>query len=689
MRGYCAFLLLLAAQDKPSDEKKMEHKHTNRLAKEKSPYLLQHAHNPVDWYPWGPEAFEKSKKEDKPIFLSIGYSTCHWCHVMEHESFEDEELAKYLNEHYVPVKVDREERPDVDQIYMAAVQAITGQGGWPLSAWLTPDLKPFMGGTYFPKEDRYGRPGFMSILKRIDELWKTKRDDLNESATQIGDHLKKMSAVEASGEVALGAVFEKANLQIERSFEPSYGGFTQQPKFPHSTTISYLLRRYARTGDKKSLEMAEKSLEGMARGGIYDQLGGGFARYSTDSRWLVPHFEKMLYDNALLASCYLEAWQLTKKDAYATIVRETLDYITRDMTSKEGGFYSAEDADSEKIEGKFYVWNPQQVVDVLGKDADRFMKAFDVTPGGNWEPHEESIPKKQSVLHVAQDGDFADLKKKMFDARSKRVRPHLDDKVLTSWNALMISAMAQAGVLLDEPKYRDAAVKAAGYLLATHRKDGKLLRTSRLGEAKLDAYLEDYAYLSAALLDLYEATFDATYFAGAQALAAKAIELFWDDAAGGFFTTAKGSEALIARMREEYEGPHPTGNSVMALTLLKLHAYTGDAAWRDRADKIVRSYKSDLERYPAGHCWMLVALDYLQGPSKEIVIAGPDPGPLLKVVRSRYLPNKVLALADGKSAIPLLEGRTAIQGKTAAYVCENMSCKKPVTDPAELEALLK
>ena len=652
MRGVCALLLLLAAQDKPGDEKKMEHKHTNRLAKEKSPYLLQHAHNPVDWYPWGAEAFEKAKKEDKPIFLSVGYSTCHWCHVMEHESFEDETLAAFLNEHFVSIKVDREERPDVDQIYMAAVQAMTGQGGWPLSAWLTPDLKPFMGGTYFPKEDRYGRPGFITILKRIDELWKSKRTDLNESAAQIGDHLKKMSAVEAPGEVKLEAVFEKAALQMERSFEPKYGGFSQQPKFPHSTTISYLLRRHVRTGDKKSLEMAEKSLEGMARGGIYDQLGGGFARYSTDSMWLVPHFEKMLYDNALLASCYLEAWQLTKKESYSKIVRETLDYILRDMTSKDGGFYSAEDADSGGIEGKFYVWNPQQVVDVLGKDADRFMKAFDVTPGGNWEPHEESIPKKQSVLHVAEDGDFSDLKKKMFEARSKRVRPHLDDKVLTSWNALMITAMAQAGSALGEPKYRDAAVKAAEYLLSRHRKDGKLLRTSRLGEAKLDAYLEDYAYLSAALLDLYEATFEARYFEEARGLAAKAVELFWDDAAGGFFTTAKAHEGLIARMREEYEGPHPTGNSVMTLTLLKLYDYTGDASWRDRADKVIRSFRSDLERYPAGHCWMLVALDYLQGPSREIVVAGPNPEPLLKVIRSRYLPNKVVALADGKASIP-------------------------------------
>ncbi len=697
MKGWVVGLLLLtiscvgaAPQEKPADEKKkMEHKYTNRLAKEKSPYLLQHAHNPVDWYPWGKEAFEKAKKEDKPIFLSIGYSTCHWCHVMEHESFEDEEVAKILNEKFVAIKVDREERPDVDQIYMAAVQAMTSHGGWPLSAWLTPDLKPFMGGTYFPKEDRFGRPGFKTILTRIDELWKTKKAELVESGDQVAAHLKKMSEAEEPGEVKVDAVLEKGHFQIEKSYEPRFGGFSQQPKFPHSTTIQYLLRHHARTGNKDSLQMAEKSLTEMARGGIYDQLGGGFARYSTDSMWIVPHFEKMLYDNALLAVAYLEAWQLTKKEFYARIVRETLDYILRDMTSKEGGFYSAEDADSEGIEGKFYVWNPQQVADVLGKDADRFMKAFDVTPRGNWEPHEESIPKKQSVLRVVEDGDFSDLKKKLFEARSKRIRPHLDDKVLTSWNALMISAMAQAGTALGEPKYRDAAVRAAKFLLNAHKKDGKLLRTSRLGEAKLDAYLEDYAYLAQAMLDLYEATFDAAWFEEARGLAAKAVELFWDDAAGGFYTTSKGHDSLIARMREEYEGPHPTGNSVMALTLLKLHDYTGDAAIRDRADKTVRAFKSHLERYPAGHATMMCALDYLKGPSREIVVTGPDPEPLLKVVRSRFLPNKVVALADGKSKIPLLEGREPVNGKAAAYVCENMACKKPVTDPAELEALLK
>ncbi|HLF94880.1 MAG TPA: thioredoxin domain-containing protein, partial [Planctomycetota bacterium] len=569
MRVLLALLILLQAQ-----EKKMEHKHTNRLAKEKSPYLLQHAHNPVDWYPWGQEAFDKAKKDGKPIFLSIGYSTCHWCHVMEHESFEDEGVAKILNDGFVAIKVDREERPDVDQVYMAAVQAMGQRGGWPLSVWLTPELKPFYGATYFPRDH------FKGQLNKILEVWKEKRADLDDSARQLTEHLQKAAVAGVPGEVKLDGAFAKGYQQMSSGFEPRFGGFSQQPKFPHSTTIQYLLRHWKRTGSADALAMAEKSLEGMAHGGVYDQLGGGFHRYSTDAMWLVPHFEKMLYDNALLASAYLEAWQATKKESYARIARETLDYVLRDMTSKDGGFYSAEDADSEGIEGKFYVWNPKQLVEVLGeKDAEAFGKAFDVTPGGNWDPHEASIPKKQSVLRVAAAGDFAAMKRKLFEARSKRARPHLDDKVLTGWNALMIGAMAQASQALGEPKYREAAERAARFLLERHRKDGKLLRTSRLGEAKLDGYLEDYSYLSAALLDLYEATFDAAYFDEAERLAKKAVELFWDEKSGGFFTTALGDGTLIARMREEYEGPHPTGNSVMVMTLLKLSSLTGKAAY--------------------------------------------------------------------------------------------------------------
>ncbi len=696
MRRVLPILILLAAcgngaPDSPQaaqEPKKM--KHTNRLAKEKSPYLLQHAHNPVDWHPWGPEAFEKAKKADKPIFLSIGYSTCHWCHVMERESFEDEEVAKILNENFVPVKVDREERPDVDQIYMAAVQAMTGGGGWPLSAWLTPDLKPFVGGTYFPKEDRFGRPGFKTVLRAIIDIWKTRRGDAEQTAANLVEHLKKVAAAGPPGEVRPDEALQLGYLNFERSYESRHGGFTQKPKFPRPMALQFLLRRHRRTGSEDALRMVEKTLVAMARGGIYDQLGGGFHRYSTDEEWLVPHFEKMLYDNALLATVYLEAWQVTRKDLYARIARETLDYVLRDMTSKDGAFHSAEDADSEGIEGKFYVWNPAQVKEVLGEqDAARFMKAFDVTPAGNWDPHEENIPKHQSVLRVMDpEGDHAELKRRLFEARSRRVRPHLDDKVLTSWNALMITAFCQAAQALGEARYREAAERAARFLLARHVAGGKLLRTSRLGEAKLDAYLDDYAYLAAAMLDLYETTFDPAWFEEARRLAERAVGLFWDEKAGGFFSTAESHASLLVRMREEYEGAVPIGNSVMALTLLKLHDLTGEDAFRDRAERTLRSFKTELENHPSAFPYLLCAVDYLKGPSREIVIAGPEPETLLRVVRSRFLPNKVVALADGRAKIPLLEGRTAVGGKAAAYVCENRVCQRPVTDPAELEKLL-
>jgi hypothetical protein len=680
--------VLLAACPQQKDPAPMP-KHTNRLSKEKSPYLLQHAHNPVDWHPWGPEAFAKAKKDDKPIFLSIGYSTCHWCHVMERESFESEDVAAVLNAGFVPVKVDREERPDVDQIYMAAVQAMGQRGGWPLSVWLTPDLKPFMGGTYFPREDRFGRPGFVSVLKRISEVWKGKRAEIEASAGQIADHLREIARVEGGGDVDLGAVLGRGAEQVASMYEPRHGGFSPAPKFPHSTTVQYLLRLHARTGDAKSLEMAEKSLEEMARGGLYDQLGGGFHRYSTDAQWIVPHFEKMLYDNGLLAVAYLEAFQLTRKPLYERIVRETLDYVLRDMTSKEGGFYSAEDADSERIEGKFYVWNPEQVEAVLGKDdAARFSKAYDVTKVGNWEPHEPEIPKHQSVLRLVGQEALPDLKKKLFEARAKRVRPHLDDKVLTSWNALMISAMAKASRTLGEARYRDAAVRAADFLLGAHRKDGALLRTSRLGEAKIPAFLEDHAYFADALLDLYEATFEPRWFEEAQALAKLAVGKFWDSEAGGFFATLK-DDALLARMREEHEGAQPPGNAVMVRVLLRLYAFTGDPELRDKADRTVRSCKALLERFPGGQSSLLMALEWMRGPSREIVVAGPEPERLLASLRTRFLPHAVTALNDGRLKLPLFEGKGPVGGKAAAYVCRNMTCERPVTDPDELEALLK
>ena len=666
----------------------MQHKHTNRLAKEKSPYLLQHAHNPVDWYPWGEEAFAKAKKENKPIFLSIGYATCHWCHVMERESFESEDVAAVLNEKFVAIKVDREERPDVDQIYMAAVQAMGQHGGWPLSVWLTPDLKPWMGGTYYPKEDKFGRPGFKTLLLKLDEIWRTRRGEIDESAKQIAEHLAGLGKAEP-GAVKADDVLRRGFEQFSRRFEPKHGGFSEAPKFPHSTSIQFLLRKHKRDGSAEALAMAEKSLEGMARGGIYDQLGGGFARYSTDALWLVPHFEKMLYDNALLTTAYLEAFQITKKPLYARIARETLDYVLRDMTSKEGGFFSAEDADSEKIEGKFYVWTPKEVREVLGDKAEAFMKAFDVTDEGNWEPHEENLPKHKSVLRVMAEGDFAAEKKALFEARAKRVRPLLDDKVLTAWNGLMISAFSLGARVLGDVRYRQAAEKAAGFLLAKHRKDGKLLRTSREGEAKLDGTLADYAYLSSALLDLYETTFDAAYYEEGRRLAEKAVELFWDAAAGGFFVTPAGEAHLLARMREEYEGPMPTANATLALVFLRLFGYTGEAAFRDRAEKTIESFKEQLDQVPSAQPTLLMAVDWLKGPAREIVVAGPDADALLGKVRSLFLPNTVVARADGGAKLPLLEGKVAVGGKAAAYVCENMACKMPVTDVAALEEALK
>ncbi|HXG61914.1 MAG TPA: thioredoxin domain-containing protein [Planctomycetota bacterium] len=688
----CGAPLPPAARTGSAPDGKRSMKHTNRLIHEKSPYLLQHAHNPVDWYPWGSEAFEKARAEDKPIFLSIGYSTCHWCHVMERESFEDEEVARLLNEHFVSIKVDREERPDVDQIYMTAVQAMGQHGGWPLSVWLTPDREPFMGGTYFPKEDRFGRPGFMTVLRRIADLWKDRKGDIRREARQLAEILRRETGAARPGGLDPERALHRAFLQIQQNFEPAYGGFSHAPKFPHGTTIQFLLRYHLRTKSAEALEMAEKTLTEMARGGLYDQLGGGFHRYSTDARWIVPHFEKMLYDQATLAVAYLEAWQATGRPLYERILRETLEYVLRDMTSPEGAFYSAEDADSEGIEGKFYVWNPAQVRQVLGeKDAERFCRAFDVTPEGNWEPFEESIPRHQSVLRLVEDGSFDDLRRRMFEARSRRVRPGRDDKVLTSWNGLMISAFARAAQVLEEPRYREAAARAARFLLARHVREGVLLRTSRLGEAKIEGYLDDHAFLAAALLDLYETTFDAAWLAEARRWADRAAELFGDAQAGGFYVTAAGREDLIARMREDYEGPMPTANATLALVFLRLHHLTGEDALRGRAEKTLASYASALERYPAGHATMLMAADFLVGPVREVVVSeGPGEDALLRAARRPFAPRKVVArAAAGAPPLPLLEGRGPVGGKAAAYVCENRTCRAPVTEPGELEALLR
>ncbi|MBI2930483.1 MAG: thioredoxin domain-containing protein [Planctomycetes bacterium] len=629
--------------------------YTNRLAREKSPYLLQHAHNPVDWYPWGDEAFEKARRENKPIFLSIGYSTCHWCHVMERESFENEEIAGLLNEHFVAVKVDREERPDVDQVYMAAVQAMGEQGGWPLSVFLTPDRRPFSGGTYFPPEDRWGRIGFPTLLRRVAQAWKERNkaviDDARVVATAIStEPVRRQGAL---GRVAV----QRAVEQFEASYDPVWGGFGHAPKFPRSVALEFLMRRGA-------FEMVEHTLVQMAQGGLYDLVGGGFHRYSTDEKWLVPHFEKMLYDNALLARAYVQAWQITKDPFHERIARETLGYILRDLVAPEGAFYCAEDADSEGVEGKFYVWDPREV--------------------GN-----------EGILRVAPrttlDGEW---KKKLFEARSRRVRPHRDDKILAEWNALAIGALACAGAALDEPSYVAAAERAARFILTTLRRpDGRLLRRYREGEAAIPAYLDDYAALADALVDLYQATFKVEYVEEAVRVAEDMIALFVDPN-GGFWLTAKDGESLVARPKEIYDGALPSGNAVALHALARLADLTSREDFRTVAEAAVRAFASIVELYPAGYPHLLSAVDRLDGPSRQIVLAGDAPE-MVRVVRGAYLPDAVVVWVPEEGpddrtrrAIPITKERKAIQGKAAAYLCEGSACGLPLTDVRELEKLL-
>jgi len=559
---------------------------SNHLLQETSPYLRQHAHNPVDWYPWGPEALERARQLDRPIFLSIGYSACHWCHVMEHESFEDPEVAQILNEHFISIKVDREERPDLDQIYMTAVQMLTGQGGWPMSMFLTPDLKPFYGGTYFPPEDRYGRPSFKRLLGALVEAWQTRRDEIDQSSGQITQRLQQAGRVEpADGELE-PRLLQSAVRMHARIFDSTYGGFGSAPKFPHPVELRLLLRLWKRFGDDQALHMARLTLDRMAMGGIYDHLGGGFHRYSTDERWLVPHFEKMLYDNALLAVAYLEAYQATGEALYARVVEETLSYIMREMTSPEGPFYSTQDADSEGEEGKFYVWSAREIEQVLGKErADPFTYVYGVTPEGNWEGqnilHRTRTNEQDARMLRLPDpelrGLLEDSKRELFTVRSRRVWPGRDEKVLTSWNALMISAFAKAAQVFANPHYSAHAVKAADFILHSMRTpDERLLRTYSAGsKAKLNGYLEDYAFLLDALISLYEATFDARWIEAARGLAHVLVDEFWDEAEAGFFYTGRSHETLIARTKDPHDSSIPSGNSVAVVALLRLSKLTG------------------------------------------------------------------------------------------------------------------
>jgi hypothetical protein len=680
-------------------------RHTNRLIRETSPYLLQHAHNPVDWYPWGEEALARAKAENTPILLSIGYSACHWCHVMERESFEDEAIAALMNRSFVNIKVDREERPDLDDIYMAATLAANGgQGGWPMTVFLTPDQRPFFAGTYFPPSDRLGRPGFATLLTRIAEAWEGQRDTLTEQAAALTEHLREQAETAAGINVG-EAEIRAAVRELAESFDPTYGGFGPAPKFPPATQLSLLLRHHRRTGDAQTLAMVRKTLDCMAQGGIYDQIGGGFARYSTDERWLVPHFEKMLYDNALLAKAYLEGFQATEDPVYARIAREILDYVLREMTGPDGEFYSATDADSEGEEGKFFVWTPAEVEAVLGpEEGGNLCAYYDITEEGNWEgksiPHApRSVERVASRLGIAVEGFRKSLeagRAGLYEARRRRIPPGLDDKVLTAWNGMMVGAMAEGHRVLGDPRYLAAAARAADFLL-THlrRADGRLLRTSRQGKAHLDAYLEDYAFLAEGLLDLSEAGGDVRFLREAAGLAERILQDFGDEA-GGFYDTAADHEALIFRHKDGADGAIPSANAVAASVLARLSHHLERDAFRERAASAIQAYGWPMRQRPRAFCKSLAVVDFLlEGPVELALIGTPgEPGceALRAAIGHRYLPNRIVAHHDpakgGAPDLPLLAGRGLVDGKAALYVCRNFTCLAPVTDPAELARAL-
>lgn len=674
-----------------------KHKH-NRLITEKSPYLLQHAYNPVEWFPWSQEAFDKAIREMKPIFLSIGYSTCHWCHVMEHESFEDEEVAAFLNEHFISIKVDREERPDIDHLYMTVCQAMTGQGGWPLTILMNADHKPFFAGTYFPKNAKHGRVGIMDILQQINALWKNDRERIDKRVAHILGALEPHLSRNAEGEIGKETLSESFQL-YKRQFDGTYGGFGDAPKFPTPHNLLFLLRHWHQTGEEQALGMVEKTLDAMHRGGIYDHVGYGFARYSVDREWLVPHFEKMLYDNALLAYTYIEAYQATKKEKYAEVARQIFTYVSRDMTDAQGGFYSAEDADSEGEEGKFYVWTPEEIVEILGPEAGQlYCLAYDIKEGGNFEGH--SIPNlihtplEQFAARVGKAPEqilslFGSAREQLFLSRKKRIHPSKDDKVLTAWNGLMIAALAKGAAVLNEPQYAEMAERALGFILEKLRTpEGRLLARYRDGEAAYLGYVDDYAFLTWGVLELYEATLQARYLELARSLTEELVRLFWDDEQGGLFFYGSDSEHLIARPKEIYDGATPSGNGVTAVNLMRLFHLTGRMELRERADRLLRSFAGNFSNYPAGYSFSMMALQMLFGASKQVVIAGErddaQTKSFIQAYREKYEPFAILALreagADFTVIAPALADKQKVDNKTTIYLCENFACQAPTTE---------
>ncbi len=678
------------------------HSHTNRLAREKSPYLLQHQHNPVDWYPWGEEAFARARAENKPILLSIGYSTCHWCHVMERESFENEDLAKYLNAHFVSIKVDREERPDVDKIYMTAAQAMTGQGGWPLNCFLTPELKPFVAGTYFPPEPRYGRPSFLQILQQIVNVWEKRRGDVLTSAEDLHAKLANHLERESTNALLAPAVLTNAAAKFKDEFDPQNGGFGGAPKFPRPSQPSFLLRYAVKKNDQEALNMVLITCEKMAAGGMNDQLGGGFARYSVDAKWLVPHFEKMLYDNAQLAQLYLDAHLISKHPAPAQVVRDILHYLQRDMTHPEGGFYSAEDADSEGHEGKFYCWTKSELAKFLTpEEFNVAVKYFGLTEEGNFVDHSHPTPlPKQNVLSIVdpmlREEDkplLASAKQKMFDTRSKRIRPHLDDKVLASWNGLMLGAIARASIVLNDATYRAAAEKNLAFIQAKlwDAKTKTLYHRWRDGERDTVQLLDAYAFLLSGVIDLYEATLEPKHLDFAIALAETMIDKFHDAKIGGFWQSAAGSADLILRVKEDYDGAEPSGNSVAILSLLKLAAITDRKEFKTAAEKSLQLFAERMQQLPQAVPFMLQALDFLLEEPKRVVIAGDVKSPaaqaLLRAAHSVFQPNKVVLGTTG-AVEPFAKTLPAKDGPVV-YLCTGTACQPPTSDAAKVKELLK
>ncbi|NOU97009.1 DUF255 domain-containing protein [Paenibacillus sp. LMG 31456] len=680
----------------------------NRLIAEKSPYLLQHAYNPVKWFPWSEEAFDTARRENKPIFLSIGYSTCHWCHVMAHESFEDDEVAELLNRDYIAVKVDREERPDVDNLYMSVCQALTGQGGWPLTIVMTPEKKPFFAGTYFPKGRKYGRKGLMELLPQLTGKWKEDPERVVELSNQVVSETQSRLIANLEGDISEESL-EQAYQIYEELFDSQYGGFGDAPKFPTSHNLSFLLRYYKRTNNEHALAIVEKTLDSMYRGGMYDHVGFGFARYSTDEKWLVPHFEKMLYDNALLTMTNIEAYQVTGKKQYAEVAEQIITYVLRDMTDAGGAFYSAEDADSEGEEGKFYIWIPSEINQVLGdEEGELYCSVYDITDEGNFEG--QSIPNLiQWTLEDAARLKQIPLKeltrrletsrKKLFEYRGQRIHPHKDDKILTSWNGLMIMALAKAAKALQKQEYALAARRAVDFILKElRREDGRLLARYRDGQAAFLGYLDDYAFVVWGLIELYEATFELELLQAAVELNEEMLRLFWDKEKGGCFFYGEDGEQLFTRPKEIYDGAMPSGNSAAALNMAKLASYTYNAKLSQKADEQLKAFAGSVQKYPSGHALFMMALDYTVSAPMEIVLAGDpakaDMQEMIAKLQTQFLPNAIMMLhpkgeqGDAvRRLIPLVQDKVQLGGRATAYVCENFACHSPTTDLEELEDL--